>query len=179
MDHELRKRGTSGRVCVARIGAPHGVRGEVRLWVFTEDPMAIARYGPLETEDGSQRFEIEQLRPANRFFAARLRGIADRDAAERLNNLALYVAREKLPPTGDDETFYHADLIGLIAYDRQGVAAGTVLAVHNFGAGDLLEIQPPTGGATIMLPFSTAAVPTVDIAGGRIVVDPPAEISED
>jgi 16S rRNA processing protein RimM len=161
------------RVCVAQIGAPHGVRGEVRLWVFTEDPMAVARYGPLETGDGSQRFEIEALRRGKQYFVARLRGIADRTAAERLNNLALYVPREKLPSPEDDETFYHADLIGLLAYDRQDAAVGTVLAVHNFGAGDLLEIQPQSGGAPVMLPFTNATVPTVDVAAGRIVIDPP------
>jgi 16S rRNA processing protein RimM len=167
------------RVCVAQIGAPHGVRGEVRLRVFTEDPMAVTRYGPLETEDGSHQFEIEALRPARRFFVARLRGIGDRTAAERLSNVALYVAREKLPPTEDEKTFYHADLIGLLAYDQQGASVGTVLAVHNFGAGDLLEIQPQGGGAPVMLPFTEAAVPNVDFAAGRIVIDPPAGTFEE
>jgi 16S rRNA processing protein RimM len=161
------------RVCVAQIGAPHGVRGEVQLWVFTEDPMAVTQYGPLETEDGSQRFEVETLRPAKRCFIARLRGIADRTAVERVNNLALYVAREKLPPTEDAETFYHADLIGLSAYDRLGTPLGTVLSVRNFGAGDLLEIQPQTGGVPVMLPFTETNVPSVDVAAGRIVIDPP------
>ena len=166
------------RVCVAQIGAPHGVRGEVRCQVFAEDPMALARYGPLETEDGSQRFEIEQLRPAKRSFIARLRGIDDRTAAERLNNVALYVPRARLLPPEDNETFYHADLIGLTAVDRAGVTVGTVVAVRNFGAGDLLEIQPTGRSPTVLLPFSAAAVPTVDIAGGRIVVDPPDGIFE-
>jgi 16S rRNA processing protein RimM len=164
---------TRDRVCVARIGAPHGVRGEVRLRVFIEDPTAVTRYGPLETEDGSQQLEIEALRPGKQHFVARLRGIADRTAAERLNNLALYVPRERLPPTEDDETFYHADLIGLSAYDQGGAMVGTVLAVHNFGAGDLLEIQPQGGGAPVLLVFTVAAVPTVDLAAGRIVIDPP------
>jgi 16S rRNA processing protein RimM len=167
------------RVCVAQIGAPHGVRGEVRRWVFTGDPMAVTRYGPLETEDGSQRFEIEALRAGKQHFVARLRGVADRSEAERLNNLALYVPREKLPPTEDDETFYHADLIGLSAYDRQGTAVGKVVAVHNFGAGDVLEIQPQGGGAPVMLPFTEMAVPNVDVAGGRIVIDLPEETFEE
>jgi len=164
----------ANRVCVAQIGAPHGVRGEVRLWTFTEDPMAVLRYGPLETEDGSQRFEIESLRPAKRGLVARLRGIGDRAAAQRLSNVALYVPRDRLPPPEDDETFYHADLVGLAAVDRRGEPVGTVLAVHNFGAGDLLEIQPAGGGASVMLPFTAAVVPAVDLAAGRIVVDPPA-----
>ncbi|MPZ55645.1 MAG: ribosome maturation factor RimM [Rhizobiales bacterium] len=167
------------RVCVAQIGAPHGVRGEVRLWVFTEDPAAITRFGPLEIEDGSQRFEIEQLRPAKRFFVARLRGVADRTAAERLSNASLYVPRGRLPPPEDDETFYHADLIGLTALDQRGDTVGTVLAVRNFGAGDLLEIQPAGRSATVLLPFSKSAVPAVDVAGGRIVIDPPEGTFED
>jgi 16S rRNA processing protein RimM len=166
------------RVCVAQIGAPHGVRGEVRFWVFTEDPAAITQFGLLEAEDGSQRFEIETLRPVKDHFVVRLRGIADRTAAERLTNVRLYVPRAKLPPPDDDETFYHADLIGLAVHDRQGEGFGTVLAVHNFGAGDLLEIQP-RGGAPVLLPFTSAAVPVVDIAGGRIVVDPPAGLFDE
>jgi 16S rRNA processing protein RimM len=166
------------RVCVARIGAPHGVRGEVRLWVFTEDPAAIGDYGPLESEDAAQRFEIEALRPAKDHYVARLRGVVDRTAAERLNNVDLFVPRERLPPTEDAETFYHADLIGLAAVDRNGVRIGTVKAVHNFGAGDLLEIAPQGGGDTVMLAFTQATVPTVDIAGGRIVVDVPADATE-
>jgi 16S rRNA processing protein RimM len=163
---------SADRVCVAQIGAPHGVRGEVRFWSFTEDPMAVTRYGSLETEDGSRRFDIETLRPAKRFFVARLRGIADRASAERLNNLRLYVAREKLPPTEDDE-FYHADLVGLTAVNRQGKTLGTVVAVQNFGAGDLLEIKPARGGEPVMLPFTAVVVPTVDIAARRVVIDPP------
>jgi len=178
MDRELRKPDRPDRVCVARIGAPHGVRGEVRLWVFTEHPMAIANYGTLESEDAAQRFEIESLRPAKDHFVARLRGIPDRTAAERLNNVRLFVPRDRLPPTEDAETFYHADLIGLAAVDRHGAAVGTVLAVHNFGAGDLLEIQP-AGGPSVMLPFTAEAVPTVDIAAGRIVIEPPAGLFGD
>jgi 16S rRNA processing protein RimM len=161
------------RVCVAQIGAPHGVRGEVRFRVFTKDPMAIKRYGPLETKDGTRRFEIESLRPAKQMFVARLKGVADRTAAEQLTNLELYVPRDRLPPAEDDDTFYQADLIGLPVYDRQDALVGTVLAVHNFGAGDLLEIQPQSG-RPVMLPFTKAAVPVIDLAAGRIVIDPPA-----
>jgi 16S rRNA processing protein RimM len=105
--------------------------------------------------------------------------VRDRDAAQRLNHLRLFVPRERLPPTGDPDTFYHADLIGLTAVDRNGVTIGTVKAVHNFGAGDLLEIAPQGGGDTILLAFTQATVPAVDIAGGRIVLDPPADADED
>jgi len=161
------------RVCVARIGAPHGVRGEVRLWSFTADPGAVKDLCPLETEDGKRAFTIETLRPAKEFFVVRLNGVADRNAAEALRNVELYVARERLPEP-DDEEFYHADLIGLAVVDTGGAALGTVIAVHNFGAGDLIELKRAAGGATVMLPFTQDVVPTIDIAGGRIVVDPPA-----
>lgn len=166
----------TARVCVAQIGAAHGVRGEVRLKAFTQDPLSVARYGPLEVEDGRQYFEIEAVRPAKDMLVARLKGITDRDAAERLMNLRLYVARERLPKPGDDE-FYHADLVGLAVTTASGEAVGTVKAVHNFGAGDLVEIEPASGGATMMLPFNEAVVPVVDVAGGRIVVEPPLETS--
>jgi len=162
----------SARVCIAQIGAAHGVRGEVRLRAFTEDPMSVTRYGALETEDG-RRIVIEALRPAKDMFVARLKDVADRNAAERLTNQRLYVSRELLPQPAADE-FYHADLVGLAATTAQGAAFGTVKAVHNFGAGDILEIEPAAGGATVMLPFTEAAVPVIDIAGRRIVVDPPA-----
>ena len=163
----------AARVCVAQIGAPHGVRGEVRLRAFTQDPLSVARYGPLESEDG-RRFEIEAVRPAKDMLVARLKGIADRNAAERLTNLRLYVARERLPKPADDE-FYHADLVGLTAATADGAAFGTIKAVHNFGAGDLLEIEPAAGGQTLMLPFTEGVVPVIDIAGGRVVVVPPDE----
>jgi len=164
----------SSRVCIAQIGAAHGVRGEVRLKAFTEDPLSVVRYGALESEDGKQRFEIEAVRPAKGMLVARLKGIADRNAAEALTNVRLYVAREKLPKAPDDE-FYHADLIGLPAVTPSGDSIGTVKAVHNFGAGDLLEIERVTGGATLMLPFTEVTVPAVDLAGRKIVIEPPVD----
>ena len=165
------------RICVAQIGAAHGVRGEVRLWSFTQDPMAVARYGPLEAEDGSRRFEIESLRAAKKHLVARLVGIDGRDAAEALCNIKLYVPRDRLPPVEDDETFYHADLIGLPAVGQDGAAVGTVTAIHNFGAGDIVEIARAGGGEPLMLPFNETAVPKVDVKAGRIVVAPPEESS--
>jgi 16S rRNA processing protein RimM len=157
------------RVCVARLGAAHGVRGEVKLWSFTADPAAVAGYGPFETADG-RLIELEALRPAKDFFVARLKGIADRDAAERLRNADLFVPRARLPAPEADE-FYHADLIGLAAVDAGGNALGTVHAMHNFGAGDIVEIRPAAGGDTVMLPFTETAVPQIDVAAGRLVVE--------
>jgi 16S rRNA processing protein RimM len=165
------------RICVAQIGGAHGIRGEVKLKSFTADPLAVKDYGVLESEDGAASFEIEALRPAKGHLVARLRGVRDRNAAEQLTNLRLFVPRERLPPPAADE-FYHADLIGLAAVTAAGVEVGTVVAVHNFGAGDILELRPPAGGTTIMLPFTDAFVPRIDIAGGRIVVEPPEEASK-
>ena len=165
------------RICVAQIGAAHGVRGEVKLRSFTEDPTAVTNYGPLESEDGTRRFEIEALRPAKDHFVARLYGVADRDAAERLTNVKLYVPRDRLPPVEDAETYYYADLVGLAAVTPDGAPLGKVTAILNFGAGDVVEIKPDGGGEPLMVPFNDACVPSVDIAGGRIVVVPPA-ISE-
>ena len=163
------------RVCIAQIGAAHGVRGELRLKPFTEDPLSVTRYGPLETEDGKRRFEIETARPAKDMLVVRLKGVADREAAERLTNLRLYVARDRLPKPAEDE-FYYADLIGLAAVTADGTPFGTVKTLHNFGAGDLLEIEPASGGNTLLLPFTEAVVPVIDIAGGRVVIAPPDEV---
>jgi 16S rRNA processing protein RimM len=161
-----------GRICLGQIGAPHGVRGEVRLHSFTAEPTAIASYGPLETEDG-RVFNIVSLRPAKHAFVAKLSGVANRDAAERLANTKLYVQRERLPEPAEADEFYHADLIGLRAVDHAGRECGTVIAVHNFGAGDLIELRPPDGAQTELLPFDAATVPEVDIAQGRLVVERP------
>jgi 16S rRNA processing protein RimM len=163
------------RIRVARIGAAHGVRGEVKLWAFTEDPVAVASYGPLETEDGARTFEIESLRPAKDHLVVRITGVGDRDAAERLRNLDLFVPRDRLPPIEEPDTFYHADLVGLDVVTADGGQVGTVHAVHNFGAGDILEIMPIGRGAPVMLLFTDATVPKVDLAARQIVVVPPAE----
>jgi 16S rRNA processing protein RimM len=160
------------RICVARIGAAHGLRGEVRLNSFTADPMAVAQYGVLSNADGTRGFEIESCRAAKGVLIARFKGVADRTTAEALCNVDLYVPRDRLPPPEAGE-FYHADLIGLAAVGRDGAAIGTVLAVHDFGAGDILEIAPAGGGPTLLLPFNDAVVPEIDIAGGRLVVVPP------
>ena len=161
-------------VCVARIGAAHGVRGAVKLWTFTEDPLAVQGYGPLMTKDGARQFEIAGVREAKDHLVATFKGIATRSDAEKLNGIELYVPREKLPDTDDGE-YYHTDLIGLAAVSAADEPLGRVVAIHNFGAGDIIEIAPPKG-ATMLLPFTNAVVPTVDIKGGRVVIKPPQEI---
>jgi 16S rRNA processing protein RimM len=162
------------RICVAQIGGAHGIRGEVKLKSFTADPMAVRDYAPLESEDGAASFVIEALRPGKGHLVARLRGICDRAAAERLTHIKLFVLRERLPAPAADE-FYHVDLIGLRAVTAEGHEIGTVLAVHDFGAGDILELRLAQSGASIMLPFTQVFVPGIDIAGGHIVVVPPQE----
>ena len=165
------------QICVARIGAAHGVRGAVKLWTFTEDPLAVKHYGPLMTKDGARQFEVTHAREARGHLVATLKGVATREEAERLNGVELYVAREKLPATSEDE-YYHTDLIGLAAVDAAGESLGRVIAIHNFGAGDIIEIAPPNG-ATLVLPFTNAVVPTVDLEGGRVVIELPDEIEGD
>ncbi len=166
------------RICIAKFGAAHGVRGEIRLWPFTQDPLAVANYGPLETEDGKRRFEIVAARAAKDHLVARVKGIDTRDDAEKLNGLELFVAREKLPATEDDE-FYHADLIGLAAVTPRDEPLGRIIAMHNFGAGDIIEIATDNGGETKLLPFTNAVVPTVDLAARRVVIVLPDEIEGD
>jgi 16S rRNA processing protein RimM len=162
------------QICVARIGAAHGVRGAVKLWIFTEDPLAVLRYGPLTTKDGAHHFTVAHAREAKDHLVATLQGVTTRDDAEKLNGVELYIARDKLPVTDDDE-YYRADLIGLSAVTVTDEPIGRVIAIHNFGAGDLIEIAPPHG-PTMLLPFTNAVVPTVDIAGGRVVIELPGEI---
>lgn len=164
-------------VCVARIGAAHGVRGAVKLWTFTEDPLAVQSYGPLLTKDGARAFEIATVRVAKDHLVATFKGVATRNDAEKLNGIELYVPREKLPETDDGE-YYYADLIGLAAVNGSDEPIGRVIAIHNFGAGDIIEIAPPKG-ATMLLPFTNAVVPIVDIAGGRVVIELPQEIEGD
>jgi len=164
-------------ICVARIGAAHGVRGAVKLWTFTEDPLALRAYGPLVTKDGARQFELTSAREAKGHLVATLKGVSTREEAERLNGIELYIAREKLPDTDEDE-YYHADLIGLAAVNAAGEPLGRVIAIHNFGAGDIIEIAPPNG-PTMLLPFTNAVVPSVDLASGRVVIELPDEIEGD
>jgi len=168
----------SERVRVGKIGAAHGVRGEVRVFVYTEDPLAIRSYGELEDEAGARTFEIASAREGKGHLVVRFKGIDDRNEAEKLTHVELFVPRERLPKQ-DGEKFYHADLIGLRVETKSGETLGEVIAVPNYGASDLLEIRPAKAGQTLLIPFIDEFVPEVDVAGGRIVVDPPAGLFEE
>jgi 16S rRNA processing protein RimM len=152
------------------------VRGDVRLFAFMDEPLSIADYNPLEDESG-RSIRIRVVRPAKDHLVVQVEGVADRQAAERLANRSLYVPRDRLPPAEED-SFYHVDLIGLRAETSAGVLLGTVVGVQNFGAGDLLEVAPPAPRPTIYVPFRKHIVHQVDIAGGRVVIDPPAGLFE-
>ena len=161
---------------VGRVAGAFGVRGELRITTYTEEPLALARYRALLREDGAAALTILSAREAKGGIIARAQGVEDKEAADALRGLVLFVDRKVLPPADEDE-FYLADLIGLAAEAPDGSPLGKVRSVHDFGAGDLLEIQPAQG-ATWWVAFTREAVPTVDLAGGRIVVDRPAETSE-
>jgi len=165
----------AGLVCVGAIAGGFGVRGEVRLKSFCAEPAAIAGYAPLLTEDG-RSFGVRLVRPITGAFAARLTGVETREAAEALKGTRLYAPRDRLPSLPEDE-FYHADLIGLAVVDTGGSPLGTVRAVLDHGAGDILEIGRP-GAPDLLLPFTRAVVPTVDLAARRIVADPPEGLVE-
>jgi len=170
--------GTPDRlVCVGAIAGAFGVRGEARIKSFCAEPEAIADYGPLLTADGARRFEVRITRPVTGGFAARLSGVATREEAEALRGTALYAERDRLPGLPDDE-FYHADLIGLTVLDTGGAELGRVRAIHDHGAGDMLDVVGP-GGRELLIPFTREAVPTVDLTLGRIVADPPGEAPEE
>jgi 16S rRNA processing protein RimM len=153
------------------------LQGEVRIRSFTAHPAAITEYGPLEDETGARLFEIESLRVTPKALSARLKGVTSRDEAEALTGTKLYVPHSRLPAREEDE-WYHTDLIGISALDREGVAIGSVVAVHNFGAGDLLEIRPASGGATVLMPFTRDTVPEVDVEGGWLRIAPPDGLFE-
>lgn len=160
------------RVCVGAIAGAFGVQGEVRLKSFCAEPAAIGDYGPLYTEDGSRSFKVKLTRPLAGGLGARLSGIATKEEADALKGTNLYADRDRLPRLPDDE-FYHADLIGLDVRDPGGATLGQVLAVHNHGAGDLLEIRVAGRAAPLLLPFTLQNVPTVDLSAGILVVDLP------
>ncbi len=168
---------SQSRVCVGAIAGAYGVRGEVRLKSFCADPRALAGDGALWSEDGARSFEVTLGAQVAQGFAARLSGVRRREDAEALRGLRLFADRDRLPALPDDE-FYHADLIGLEVFDTGGVALGRVKAVLNHGASDLLELVTPGQAGAVLLPFTRAIVPTVDLGARRIIADPPEGLIE-
>lgn len=162
----------SDRICVGAIMGAFGVRGEVRVKSFCSEPSDIASYGPLSTEDGKTTYKISLTRPVKTGYAVRLSGVQTKEQADALKGTRLYAPRDALPSLPDDE-FYHADLIGLTVLDTGGETIGKIAAVLNHGAGDLLEVRGPGLAKGALIPFTSAIVPTIDLAAGRAIIDPP------
>lgn len=160
---------------IGEIGRPQGLKGELRLRSYAAEPQAIAAYGPLADEAATRSFEIESVRADAKSLVVRIKGVTSREAAETLTGTRLYVSRALLPAAGEEE-WYHADLVGLDALDASGTKLGTVVAAHNFGAGDLIEVALAEGGATLLIPFTRDAVPEVDVEGGWLKIVPPEMI---
>jgi 16S rRNA processing protein RimM len=163
---------TAKRLCVGIVTGPHGIRGGVRVKSFTADPADIDAYGPVSDEAGTRRFALRVVGMVKGVVLAELDGITDRNAAEALKGLHLYVDRDQLPPADEDE-FYHADLLGLSARLQDGTVLGQVTGLYDFGAGESVEITGSKGQVT-MVPFTKAAVPVIDLASGTLTIDPPA-----
>jgi len=165
-------------ICVGAIAGAFGVRGEAKIKCFTDDPSAVADYGPLHTEDGKRHFKLKLTRPIKGGYAARLTGVETREDAESLKGTRLYADRSALPEP-DEEEFYYADLLGLAVETADGTVLGKIKAVQDFGAGDVIEYMPVGGGESLYLPFTREVVPTVDVAGGKVIADPPVEVDEE
>lgn len=165
----------ANKLLMGRIGAAHGIKGEVRIQSFTEDPLALASYGPLATNKPGLTIKILSARTTTNVLVARLEGVNDRTAAEKLNGVELYVERGLLPDPDDEDDFYHADLLGLRAQLADGTLLGNVSAIPNFGAGDLIEVRDARSGDTFLFPFTKAVVPEVKLKDGYLIIDPPIE----
>ena len=161
-------------VLLGEITGAHGIRGDVLVRTYTAEPEAIASYGDVTDASGLKRYSIRVVRVTDKGIVARINAIADRNGAEALRGTKLYIERKQLPPAAEQE-YYYDDLIGLRAIAPDGQSIGTVVAVQNFGAGDLLEVQPASGAATEFIPFVDEWVPHVDVAAGTIVIDRRAE----
>lgn len=168
---------TAKRILVGLVGAPHGVRGEVRVKSYTDTPTAIGRYRPLLLEDGRSIDMLNLRALKDDMVVARFKGVDTREAASALTNTQLYVDRAILPPP-DEEEFYQADLIGLRVETDDGALVGHVLSVNSYGAGDLLDVGRQDGGG-VLVPFTKAFVPVVDVAAGRLVVTAEALVEDD
>ena len=165
-----------GRVCVGRISGAHGIQGWVRITSYTDEPRSVAAYGPLSDEKGERMFELEFMRMAKAQVIARIPGVTDRNAAEALRGVRLFVPRTALPAPDPDE-FYFEDLTGLAVETTDGAPLGQVVSVQDFGTGPLLEVGDASN-ATILIPFTHEVVPVVDLAAGRVEIDPPVGLLE-
>jgi 16S rRNA processing protein RimM len=162
-------------ILVGRVAGGFGVRGEIRITTYTQDPLALLRFRELKREDGSVGLTLQTARATKDGVVARAPEVATKEEADALRGLRLYVPREALPPVEDEDEFYHTDLIGLSAVTPEGVTLGRVKAIHDFGAGDILELDPGGGRPTRYLPFTRATVPEVRVAEGKLIAIPPAE----
>lgn len=168
----------TNRIFLGQIGAAHGIKGQVRIATHTQDPEAIGRYGPLETDRPGLTITLTKVRLQKNVVIANIKGIADRSAAEQLNGVSLFIDRAKLPDPTDEDDFYHADLIGLDARIDSGVSIGKVSAIPNFGAGDLIEVRDPQSGDTYLYPFTKAVVPVINVAEGFLTIIVPLDAEE-
>jgi 16S rRNA processing protein RimM len=168
----------SMRILLGQISGVHGIKGHVLVRTYSAEPEGIAAYGPLENKAGDRTFTLKIIRVTDKGVVASIAGIADRTAAEALRGTGLFVARSKLPKPADGE-FYHSDLIGLQAVDETGLLIGQVIAVQNYGAGDLLEIKHPGGTQTDLIPLTNDFVPSIDLERGIAVINPPRLIDGD
>lgn len=167
---------TDTKILLAQIGAPHGIKGEVRVKPFGE-PEMLDQYGKLETKDG-KKFKIKRMRPQKNMMVVKFEGVNTREEAEALNRVELYIDRAKLPELEEEDEFYIEDLIGMDVLNTSGEQLGTVLAVPNFGAGDMIEVKPTNSSSTYFLPFTKKVVPEIDFENGNLTAVPPAEVSE-
>jgi len=167
---------TETKILLAQIGAPHGIKGEVRVKPFGE-PNMLDQYGKLETKDG-KKFKIKRMRPQKNMMVVKFEGVNTREEAEALNRVELFIDRTKLPELEEEDEFYIEDLIGMDVLDESGVQLGTVLAVPNFGAGDMIEVKPTNSSSTYYLPFTKEVVPEIDFENASLTVVPPLEVSE-
>ena len=167
-----------GYVCVGAITGAHGVSGAVRIRSFTAEPDGVASYGPVVDEAGARKFELEVIGASRGAVLVRIDGIETRDAAEDLKGVRLYISRAALPSVAEDE-YYHVDLLGLAAETVDGATLGKVVAVHEIGETDVLEVERGEGRGSVLVPFTRALVREVDLAAGRLIVDPPPGLSDD
>jgi len=161
------------KVLMAKIGAAHGIRGEVRVKPFGDDPLSFTDYGTLTTKDGKRSFDVDKARVQKTVVVTKFKGINDRNQAEELNGVELYITRDQLPEPDEDE-FYYSDLTGLDVLDQSGETLGKIVAVQDFGAGDLLEIRPKRG-RTFYIPFTKDFVPEISLDEGMVRVDLPED----